>query len=238
MLKSTMYNLSDTVSIDVWERIALYVQFLEFSNKSDDEFEKNLLSLENALLENGIKFEIGKRYPIKDDQVGISSILESIYNSYSTCSNVKYNFFDQISMLKNLGVINIAFKEKDFFKDKKLVMYNHIQDDLFFINKDNVGYSRLNKSYTDATFNLERDILYYYMSNVCNLNYLLDIDLSFNNNQIDGDIVAFCANLTSFNGTYPDRDLLISRQYPVIDCYSYEECANKNVEVKQYLYKK
>ena len=228
------YNLSEFISIDIWERIALYVQFLDFSNKSDDEFMINLSMLDKALIENGIRFDMGKRSPVNDFQVGLSSILENIYNSYSICNNVKYNFFEQVSLLKKLGVLRVAFREEDFLRDKKLIMYSNIQDN--FIN--NMGYSILNKLYTDASFNLESDILYYYMSNLKDLNYLLDIKLCFSNNrQIIGNIDSFTAVLTCFKGVYTDIDMLLSREYPMIDSFCYDDCINMGIKVNQYLYK-
>lgn len=237
MLYLKRYNLFDYIPIDLWEKIALYVQFLELSDKSDEEFEKNLISLQNSLLKNGIRFEFGKRCPNNYSQVGLATLLENIYNSCFLNSNVKYNFFEQISTLKKLGVNDISLRGTDYGREEKLIMYNEIQDDFFSINKDDY-HSSLNKLYTDGEFELKKDILYYYVCNINNANYFLNINLSFDNRaKCCNDIDKFSVVLNSFNGIYPEKDFIISKEYPMIDFYSYDECANKDLKVRQYLKK-
>lgn len=235
MLYLKRYNLFDYIPIDLWEKISLYVQFLELSDKSDEEFEKNLISLQNSLLKNGIRFEFGKRSPNNYSQVGLATLLENIYNSCLENSNVKYNFFEQISTLKKIGVIDISLREADYGREEKLIMYSEIQDDFCSINKNNV-HSSLSKLYTDGDFKLEKDILYYYLCDINNANYYFNINLSFaDKEKSTGNIESFSVTLNSFNGIYPRKDFLVSQDYPIINFYSYDECANKDIRVRQYL---
>ena len=88
--------------IKVWQEIAYYVQKLNISDCSEDEFKSNVELLKKLLQNTQVRLNEGKRIASSFWEVGLATLLQSIYEIDAV--NKKEEFYEKIEDMQDVGV--------------------------------------------------------------------------------------------------------------------------------------
>jgi len=210
-------RLNDKINIDIWKKIADRVQMLNIYDFSDREFMDNLHMLRDMVSDLDISLDYLSRYPDSYDDVGLASLLQSIYDGDVYNDYKKANFYEKIYQLDDLGVSWIRFCPVSF--PSKIENISLFKDD---VSGKILG---INKCFTDGDFRvdyvdspLDRR---YDLINLRDANYifnvLLSVDNGYKNEFANMDDVSVV--LKNFNGKYPSKDSILEVRYPGLCTY-------------------
>ncbi len=210
-----MNELTDKLSIEIWQKIAKLVQGLEFSNCGCEEYKKNLNTLKYLLENSGINSRTGSRYPHHKKEVGVSTLLQAIYDLKERKN--KSLFYEQIYTLKELGIQEVEYCPCEFYKQILEMKKEYYR---------NGGKIICDKAYTDGTFELEttttisrkKRIFNYDITNLQNANFILNLLIEkFQNGKDEKTVLKKAsAALKNFKGKYPCKEEIISDSFPSI----------------------
>lgn len=218
-------KLYEQIPIDTWKEIAYNVQRLNISDCSDEEFEKNLKQLEKLLRNSNICLENSSREPKEEQEIGLASLLQSIYDIGVESHCKKATFYEKIYELSDLGIQSMEFRPVEFpegIYDIKSVYTKRKIGNGIYIDKEPIQVS---KFYTDGQFDLinshyNRNVTNYEVKlfdiqNIADANYLLIItlDQDYQNNIV---MRQKEASLKNFNGKFPDREEVMAMRHPKI----------------------
>lgn len=200
-----MYKISEQTPIDIWENIADAVQTLDISSCTPQEFKKNLSKLKNLLKKSDLCLEELKIEPSNEEEIGLASLLASIYNSDADIKRKKSKFYENIYTLSDLGVKSIEFKPISFYRAICGISNSEEISDKNF----------LTKFFTDGDFYIPK---FPFNGDGCFLvddleraNYIINVSLSEINNIINVDDAQ--AILKNFNGRYPTKEEFLKMMY-------------------------
>lgn len=206
-----MQKINEKLSIEIWKEIAYSVQKLNFSNGGEEEFNTNIGKLKKFLLNLNLCLLEGKRNPKSEEEMGLSSLLQSIYDT--TAEFPKTNFYEQVYILKDLGIEEIEYCPILFYKEIR---------DLKKIYQDNKNRTVIDKAYTDGIFSLKSESVvgkntsgyYYDISNLQNANFILNILLEKTDSKTV--LQSASASLKNFNGRFPSKKEIMKDTFPEI----------------------
>lgn len=205
-----MRKIYESMKIETWKIIASKVQQLNFMDGNEEEFQKNLARLNVILQELGIEENIGKRNPQLTDEIGTSSLLQSIQDIHVPNNYKKSTFYEKIYQLADLGVQDIEFRPVDSYSG----LPNLIRNTFKKVNM-------LQKYYTDGTFQLQEELIeniyIYNLYELCNANYVLLTTLiqsltteeHYSIKQEESKVI-----LRTFNGIYPSKEEIMKFEFP------------------------
>ena len=215
MEKVELYN---RVRIEVYEKIAEYLRHLDMSDlKSIDDvkFDENCFELHDMLKDNGIEIAMEKRFADFFLDIGLNTLLQSIYNITSEENRIDV-FSKQIANLKNIGIKNIIF-------DVPYGNTGTVGGISIFHDYNNPKGVVLEKIYTDGYFNIVNEGGYSHIFNLINLekmNYFINTTLiskNGNGNNITGKLMDANITLYSFNGIYPEKEEILKMRFPMLE---------------------
>lgn len=209
-------QLYEKIPIDIWKRIADMVQRLQIFDGSLEEFDCNLVELRKMLFDLDILLSVGERYPRKLEEIGLASLLQSIYSSNVEKDYKKAIFYEKIYQLDELGIPSVAFRPINFIDRVDGITF--LRDD----NKDIIG---INKCFTDGEF----DIIYsdypmidvYGMTNFKEVNYLINV-LLMSDRDAEMPVIdsrGTYAVLRNFDGIFPNIEEIYDIRYPGLCTY-------------------
>jgi len=210
-----MKKLYEQIPIETWKKIAYKVQRLKINDLSDKEFKNNLKLLQQLLSENiDVSLDLNKREPKKIDEIGLASLLYSIYKEYynnKMCSKyAKAHFYEYIHSLDYLGISSMAFLPtgindtlKNTLTAKTFEMQNYISK---------------NKIYTDGTFKLKN---YKYINecydliNLENASFIINVNLKseFGITSINN-AYSIVKDFKFYNNFLPSKEEIINMNFP------------------------
>lgn len=201
-------KLYEQIPIDTWKEIAYKVQRLNISDCSDEEFEKNLKQLEKLLTNSDICLETSSRQPKEEKEIGLASLLQSIYDSEADTHYKKANFYEKIYELSDLEIQSMEFRPVEFYKN------------VFDINTiTSYGEKvKVRKAFTDGIFDLLHLGDCYGVGTIINLinaNYILNISLE-KDEQHNIIMTQTKASLKNFNGNFPNKKEFMKMRQPKI----------------------
>ncbi len=216
-----MKRLYEQVPIDTWKRIADRVKRLNINGYTSDEFNSNLKILQNLLSDLDLSLEEGKKEPKIDDQIGLSSLLSSIYCTSIIPESSIQDFCEYIYALDDLGVENITYRPVNF--PNKINTKLEYSDDYVHMQK------LISKCYTDGKFKLSRpdiisycDYNRYLITNIKDASYILITKISHQRpyalkepQVLESEIV-----IKNFKGNLPDKKELINIEFPKLKIHS------------------
>lgn len=209
-----MQSLSEKLPIEVWQQISECIKSLDFNDNNKEEFYDNLQELKIKLAT--LNLIEGSRTPTTNEEVGISTLLQSIYNTgFDNSSYKKMSFCRNIYTLANLGVKEIEFRPIDFY-DSILGLKQ-----IYYKKDDKTVYE---KAYTDGTFELQamtriRKNDGGYIYNIVNLrdaNFIIKVLLHKKYHPKETEPIQvkhISASLKNFRGRYPSRNNIM------LDCF-------------------
>ncbi len=203
-----MKKLSESMEIATWQAIAYRVQELNFREGTEQEFQENLMKLNKMLQEIEVESFIGERSPKSPDEIGTSSLLQSIQDINVPNNYKRATFYEKIRRLIDLGIGNITFYPIGNIRVPDLVK-NTLKEEII-----------LQKCYTDGTFQLLELIgnpYKYYLCHLCNANYALITTLEqsltaeerYSITHRESKII-----LNTFNGSYPSKEEIMKFEFP------------------------
>jgi len=168
-----MNKLYQNIPMKLWIDIADKIQLLNMSPTQD--FKSNLLILRGLLSDLDICLELGNETPQTDIQIGLASLLKSIYNTSDCYAESIKEFCEYIYMLNDLGIQSMKYKPINF----PTKMERHLN-----ITKTYSGKA-IEECYTDGKFKLSRPsgIINYYgydcyvITNLKDASYILSADI-------------------------------------------------------------
>lgn len=212
-----MKKIYESIEIETWQEIAQRVQRLDISTceNYDSEFTKNLKKLKQLLSDLDICLDDLSREPKKEEEIGLASLLQAIYNSKEDIYYKKAHFYEQIYQLSELGVKNLvfcptAFSERDHSARK---LYNMCNNTIM-----------IEKCYTDGKFKITpekvsgKDLYgcYYKFSDLEEENYMLWVKLLENTRNRNSQIMSLEAILKNFNGLLPTKEEITKLEFPKV----------------------
>ena len=211
-----MKRLNERISIDTWKVIADRVQKLNIYDFSDREFNENLILLREMLSDLDICLDSLSRYPKRDSEVGLASLLQAIYSGNVFDDYKKANFYEKIYQLDELGIPSIEFKPVNF----------PIFSGGISLLKDECGATvGAKKSFTDGEFDIwyadEPLNRWYDIVNLKDANYLLNalVELDTSSGKVIVNPDDSYAVLKNFNGVFPNKETLEWLNYPGLCVY-------------------
>lgn len=144
-----MKKINEILSIDEWKTIAHYAQDLKIEKPSDRAtWDYNTELLKKGFNKAGIYANKGKNYPENDKEVGVYSLLQSIYD---VKSNEAEEFVKSIAILDELGIKKIQYCPTDFPKECRIRTQCEIRD------IDGTRRPLIHKVFTDGYFKLHHN---------------------------------------------------------------------------------
>lgn len=211
-----MKRLNERISIDTWKTIADRVQRLNIYDFSDREFNENLIMLRSMLSDLEISLEFLSKYPKNNNEIGLASLLHSIYSGNVFDDYKKANFYEKIYQLDELGIPSIEFKPVNF----------PIFSGGISLLKDDRGTTvGARKCFTDGEFNVwyadEPLNRWYDIVNLKDANYLLNalVELDTSSGKVIVNPDDSYAVLKNFNGVFPNKETLEWLNYPGLCVY-------------------
>lgn len=211
-----MRSLSKKISIDTWKMIADRVQKLNIYDFSDREFNENLVLLRMLLSDLDICLEYLSRYPTREQDIGLASLLQAIYSSNVNTDYKKANFYEKINQLDILSIPSIQFRPIGF-EDVRGLMLTKSPYDMSTIS--------VNKCFTDGDFKIEYynsgdnqcyDMVHFNDANYL-INVLVELDANSKTPRINPD--ASFAVLRNFDGFYPVKESIDELRFPGLCTY-------------------
>lgn len=209
-----MQSLSEKLPIEVWQQISDCIKSLDFNKCNQEEFYDNLQKLKIKLATfNLIE---GSRTPKTNEEVGMATLLQSIYNvGFDNSRLKKMSFCRNIYTLTNLGVKEIEFRPIDFYDS--ILGFKQI----YYKRDDKTVYE---KAYTDGIFELQTTTRIRkndggYLYNIVNLrdaNFIIKVLLHKKHHPKETEPIQvkhISASLKNFRGRYP------SRNHIMLDCF-------------------
>ncbi len=213
-----MKKMNEFLGIETWKTIAKRVQKLQISDCSEQEFSKNLKELQGLLSDLDICIEALSRDPQHQNEVGLASLLQAIYNSNRRESLKKDSFYEKIYQLSNLGIQNIRFLPvEEYYRMKDIV----VRDFKGIHNGEN-----LYKVYTDGTFSLEESLetvrfkkgmeqyRKYHIKDLKNANYIISVEVLKRLSCEKTKLAMASATLKTLDGVFPSQEELMRFSFP------------------------
>lgn len=209
-----MQSLSEKLPIEVWQQISECIKDLDFNDNNKEEYYENLQALKIRLA--SLNLIEGSRTPKTNEEVGIATILQSIYNTgFDNGHFKKMTFCRNIYTLTSLGVEEIEFRPIDFYDS--IIGLKQI----YYKTDDKTVYE---KAYTDGIFELrttlrerKNDLGYIYdIVNLRDANFILKVLLHKKNNPKEIEPIKMkhiSISLKNFKGRYPSRNTIM------LDCF-------------------
>lgn len=193
-------ELYEYISINSWLELARCVLELNINDKSQEEFDNNIKILKDNLTNISISSKIGKRYSPIMNEIGLSSLLQSIYDIESK-NDARIHFYKQIQELSNLGI-----------KQARYLGSFYSSDDCYSLDLFKNSYY-LSKVYTDGYFKVryDQDTNKYTLYEIRKANYTIDYILK-NGKMYDNKV-----NFYTFNGVYPNKAELDNKDLPQLE---------------------
>ena len=204
-----MRNLYEKNSIETWMLLAEKVRRLDFSNQTEKEFYDNFKKITKLLSDTQLSLTMGYRCVSKKNEIGLLTLLYSIYQIESVDSASKgIIFYKKILDLLKLGIKSIEFLPAEFYAQIRM-------EETIEKGKTQL----LSKAFTDGEFDfcrIGKKAENLKILNLTNANYILKFDMRRDENDkliiIDG-----CASLKNFNGNFPTLKEVRKDTYPEID---------------------
>lgn len=200
-----MYKLNEQIPMSMWEKIADAVQLLDISTASDQEFKDNLIKLKELLNKLDLCLEEFNRVPANTEQVGLATLLESIYSSDADIRRKKTRFYETIYSLSDLGVKSMEFKPISFCEGIYGFSQKRLENDKMF----------LAKFFTDGDFCIinipVNDDEFYWIDRLDRANYVINMALSEKNGIVS--VEEAQALLKNFNGLYPSKEEFLKMEH-------------------------
>ncbi len=223
-----MKKISESMEIATWKAIAYRVQQLNFMEGTEQEFQENLVKLNNMLKEIEVDSFIGERNPNSIDEIGISTLLQSINDINVPNHYKRATFYEKIYQLIDLGIENIKFNQTTDIKLPDLV------------KKDFKDCIILQKGYTDGTFQLQEAFVgnkyIYNFYNLCNANYVLITTLNQSLTAEERYSITHETSqiiLSSFNGIFPSKQEIMKFEFPELSVAKQSLIWGKSPRVKE-----
>ena len=209
-MRYKMRKIYDKLPIELWKDLAYRIQRLKFVEASDDEFNRNLVNLQELLSDLRICTEGKKREPKDYKDVGLATLLHSIYSIDVMNRCKKAMFYEKIYELADLGVKNIQYRPVNFY-DSVNKAFRTIPD---YHNNE----TTILKTYTDGIFDLVQHANSSgYWKNINNLrdaSYLMQLKtILYNEKQV----LVYCdAYLKDFDAILPNSNTILTDVYPEV----------------------
>lgn len=229
-----MKRLYEQISIETWKKIAARVQNLNISTGSSAEFKFNLKALQKLLSDLDLYLEIGSNKPEYKGQIGLASLLNSVYNTSITLQNSIREFCEYIYILDDLGVESIEYKPINF--PNKINTKLEYEDDYLHLQKV------INKCYTDGKFKLSRpdiisyrDYYRYLITDIKDASYLLTTKISHQRPYAykEPQVLESSVVIKNFNGNLPDKKELLNTEFPKLKIHSRKISWDESPEYSQ-----
>ena len=107
-----MNKLYQNIPMKLWIDIADKIRLLNMSPTQD--FKSNLLILRGLLSDLDLCLQLGSETPRTDIEIGLASLLKTIYNISNNYTESIQNFCKYIYILKDLGIESIKYKPINF----------------------------------------------------------------------------------------------------------------------------
>ena len=148
-----MKKIYNMLTIEEWKTIASYAQNLEIKKPSDRAtWDHNVELLAKGFKKAGICANRGKNYPEQDNEIGVYSLLQSIYNAKSYGPETSLEFTKSIAILDALGIKKIQYCPTQFPKQYR------IRPQCEVIDIDDVRRPLIHKVFTDGYFQLQHNL--------------------------------------------------------------------------------
>lgn len=205
-----MKKLIDTLSIEDWKKIVYCIQRLELSSfPSSEGFNQNLAILKKLLSQLDISLYEGEKEPKTKDEVGLASLLTSIYKTDVRMLYKVAYVYEQIYTLYDIGVDNIIYNP--FNEDQKVSNYVR--------NCERDNKQKIRKIITDGTFSFKLhselvEPFSYILNN--DENFIIIEEGNLKNYSSDLILADVTAVLRTFNGQYPSKSEINHFDFPKI----------------------
>lgn len=210
-----MTKLYNQIPIETWKKIAYKVQRLKISDCSDYEFKQNLKLLQKLLLDDdniNLSLNEGKRKPKNLEEIGLASLLHSIYTSNNnhilSKECIKSNFYEYIYALNDLGLTAMEYRP---------IGFDGLGDTLTIGNIADPTKINRKKIYTNGTFKLKYYNGYFgtvvKLEELKNATFLINVVLNHVSNHRDGGY-AIVKNFFLDNNMLPSKEELDSIEFP------------------------
>lgn len=208
-----MQKINDKLPIETWKEIAYHVQRLKFSDGREEEFKNNLKMLKELLTTLNLEIIEGSRIPKVEKEIGLSSFLQSIYDS-QMLTFCKSGFYEKIYTLAELGVSEIKYCP--------ICFPSNIQGKKVYYDKQNKTI--IQKFYTDGSFVFQSEAQVrkndsgttYKIRDLSNASFLLKVSLEkkdINNNERIK-LKSASAYLKGFREDFPSKKEFLSAEFP------------------------
>jgi len=209
-----MKKLYSEISIEIWKRIAYKIQRLKISEFSDDEFKNNVKQLQKLLIDDNdimISLAAKKRVPQNSDEIGLASLLHSIYKASFSKHLAKSDFYEYIYALDDIGVKKMSFNPTGIINAISLKKSYSDSDEVYYVKK----------AYTDGKFKLNEFSIngdeYYDLTNLKDASYLIDVQIHRSIDKGKIDVVNSTANVMAFDFVHlplPSKLELFNMDFP------------------------
>ena len=213
-----MTKLYQQIPIETWKRIAYKVQRLKISDCSDEEFQANLKLLQKLLLDDdkiNISLQEGKREPKTFEEIGLASLLHSIYGGRRwVYRNIKSDFYEYIYALNDLGLNAMKYRP---------IGFDRLADDILKISIGDPKRHNRKKLYTNGTFELKYFHGYFgkvvKLDKLKNATFLIHLTLdSIKNNRACSHVISkdfkLSDNKFPCDSIFPTKEELDSVEFP------------------------
>lgn len=212
-----MKKIYESIEIETWKKIAQRVQKLDFSNGDcySSEFTENLKKLKRLLSDLDICLDDLSREPKKEEEIGLASLLQAIYDSDEGKYYKKAHFYEKIYQISELGIQYIEFSPVEFYES------NHSIQNIY---NEKTNISTIGKFYTDGDFQLKSSAIVtktksgyeYTMWGLNNANYVIFTTLlrNWSSTNKKAQVELAQAALKNFNGIFPSKEEMMSFEFP------------------------